>query len=171
MSPTPPDNDDAAWQAAIAGARALKQDKITAPPPKRRSRRPEREQETLADPVSDIFDPFLDEAERHDLRWFSTGLPSAAVRRLKRGELQPEYTLDLHGRSVMAAKEELLRFLVACAQEDVRVVRIMHGRGTGKIAEALNRWLRQHPQVLGYHPAPLHLGAIGAVIVLLRAAR
>jgi len=54
---------------------------------------------------------------------------------------------DLHGRDVVDAEMEAERFLAAAYRQGDQVVKIIHGRGTGTLQEAMRRLLSRHPLV------------------------
>lgn len=68
--------------------------------------------------------------------------------------------LDLHSfrpDEVLAVVEEYLR---AASEKGFRLVRLVHGRGTGVQRASVQRLLRQHPLVADFYDAPeSHLGA------------
>jgi len=68
--------------------------------------------------------------------------------------------LDLHSfrpDEVLAVVEEYLR---AASEKGLRLVRLVHGRGTGVQRVSVQRLLRQHPLVADFYDAPeSHLGA------------
>lgn len=68
--------------------------------------------------------------------------------------------LDLHSfrpDEVLAVVDEYLR---AASEKGLRLVRLVHGRGTGVQRASVQRLLRQHPLVADFYDAPAsHLGA------------
>jgi len=117
------------------------------------------EQEIETGEVLDFARPGVQQRLMHDLR---------------RGYLEIGGELDLHGLTVRYARDELNRFLAACRERDVRVARIIHGKGYGSegrqpiLKQKLNLWLRQREDVLAFTSAPRHDGGTGAAYVLLR---
>jgi DNA-nicking Smr family endonuclease len=85
--------------------------------------------------------------------------------------------LDLHGLTVVEARELLIMFLNECRRHDARCVRIIHGKGLrSKNREPVLRnkvasWLMQRDEVLAFCQARRADGGSGAVVVLLKAAR
>jgi DNA-nicking Smr family endonuclease len=97
--------------------------------------------------------------------------------RLKRGQVEPEQTLDLHGQTQDRA-HRLLRAFVADAQADgSRCVLVVTGKGLetgGTLRHMAPRWLNEEPnraRVLAYAPAQPRHGGSGALYVLLRRRR
>lgn len=54
---------------------------------------------------------------------------------------------DLHGRDTVDANMEAERFLAEAYRQGHAVVKIIHGRGTGALREAMCRLLAGHPLV------------------------
>ncbi len=81
--------------------------------------------------------------------------------------------IDLHGLTVAEAKAALRQFLVAALEQQVRCVRIIHGKGLrsghrGPVLKgAVNAMLRRSDAVLAYVSARQVDGGTGAVYVLL----
>jgi len=104
------------------------------------------------------------------------GLDKASWRRFAAGNMTPERTLDLHGKTVHAAHLALVRFLHAACGDKLRCVEIITGRGgaegVGAIRRELPLWLNLpalRPLVLAAaHP---HKHNDGATRVLLRRSR
>ncbi len=102
-----------------------------------------------------------------------SGVQARTRQRLRRGQLRPEATLDLHGLSRHEAHAILERFLERAHQAGRRCVLVIHGIGRGSVAggvlrQALPGWLTAHPEVLDSAPAQPADGGAGACYVLLR---
>jgi len=81
--------------------------------------------------------------------------------------------LDLHGLTVIEARNELLEFLGECEVLGIRHAIIIHGKGFRSkdkpvIKPMVNRWLRSTDNVLAFHSAQPKDGGSGAVYVLLK---
>lgn len=96
-------------------------------------------------------------------------------KRLERGEITPERTLDLHGLTRRDALQRVRVFLGAARADGVSVVRLITGRGLhsrdgakirGAVRDALRGDLSAH--VADVVTPPRSLGGEGAVIVFLR---
>ena len=72
------------------------------------------------------------------------------------------------GSTVDEAIDRTEKFLDSALLADERRLRIVHGHGTGRLREALARFLREHPLVASATPAPENEGGTGAVIVELK---
>jgi len=97
------------------------------------------------------------------------------LRRVRKGEVLPQATLDLHGRRKNEALNDLDGFLRENQKLGHDVVRIVTGRGLhsadlGVLREMVpvllrRRWPNAVREVI---PAPAALGGEGALVVLLR---
>ncbi len=72
---------------------------------------------------------------------------------------------DVRGRRVVAALAEIERYLDDAYRSDMSLVRIIHGRGTGVLREAIRDWLGEHPLVSDFAPADPANGGDGATVV------
>jgi DNA-nicking Smr family endonuclease len=101
------------------------------------------------------------------------GVDRRELRRLKRGEYEPEIRLDLHGQTARDAVAAVRRF-IDNGRHRHRCVCIVHGRGLHSerniplLKTRVRACLRQHQAVLAYADAPRTDGGTGAVYVLLR---
>lgn len=144
-------------------------EKKTAAPWKRRLRPeplpkpPEEDEEDFADRQIET-PPYLE--FRRD------GIQHRTFSDLRRGVIEPEATLDLHGLRVLEARKALARFLSQSTARGRRCVRIIHGKGRGSseqpiLKQKINQWLPQRDEVLAFSSAPRWDGGTGAVYVLL----
>jgi DNA-nicking Smr family endonuclease len=107
------------------------------------------------------------------------GVDPGHLRRLRRGELDVERELDLHGLDARRARHEVASALGEAQRAGERCVLVVHGRGTHSpggpvLKEALLEWLQQPPLealVLAFASAPPPRGGAGALLVLLRRQR
>ena len=76
--------------------------------------------------------------------------------------------LNLIGNNVDEALTRLERFLDETLITDSKTLRIVHGYGTGQLRRAVAEFLKAHPLVAHYGPAPDNQGAGGATIVELK---
>lgn len=108
------------------------------------------------------------------LSYLHPGQSRRLLRRLRRGEFSVMAELDLHGKTVAAARDELSQFLSECRFRNIRCVRIIHGKGKGSsnrgpvLKGKVDRWLRQREEVVAFCSAPTIDGGTGALYVLLR---
>jgi DNA mismatch repair protein MutS2 len=76
--------------------------------------------------------------------------------------------LNLIGSHVDEALTRLEKFLDDALVTESRTLRIIHGYGTGQLRRAVGEFLKTHPIVASYGPAPENQGAGGATIVELK---
>ena len=170
------DDEGNLFRKAVGKIRPVKQDKVH---PHRKRRKPVPEQ-TLRD-QREVMDSLLsDEYESADIEtgdellYTRPGLQHTVIRKLRRGQYAIEAELDLHGATVLQAREAVNTFLNNAREQDKRVVRIIHGKGKsseGKLPVLkgkVNSWLRQKSEVLAFCSARTNDGGTGAVYVLLK---
>jgi DNA mismatch repair protein MutS2 len=87
-------------------------------------------------------------------------------------ELQPREgtlsELNLIGSTADEAMDRLDKFLDQVTVADVREFRIVHGHGTGQLRRTVASYLKDHPLVARFEPAPEKQGGGGATIVYLK---
>src|SRR5204862_6202953 len=87
-------------------------------------------------------------------------------------DLQPRETTasdrNVIGCSVDEASSRAERFLDKSLLTDQRVVRLIHGNGTGQLKRALTGFLQQHPLVARFATAPPEQGGGGVTVVELK---
>ncbi|MCU1382920.1 MAG: hypothetical protein JWL71_1617, partial [Acidobacteria bacterium] len=87
-------------------------------------------------------------------------------------ELQPRGTsssdLNVIGCTVDEALTRAERFLDESLLTDQRVIRLIHGYGTGQLKRALTAFLQQHPLVARFATAPPEQGGGGVTVVELK---
>ncbi len=129
--------------------------------------------------IDDMFSEDFEAASLEtgdELHFFQPGVSKADFRKLRKGLIKIQRELDLHGMTVTMARENLANFLFQCKFEDIRCIRIIHGKGRGSkngqpvIKNKVNNWLRQRNEVLAFCSARQNDGGTGAVYVLLRKA-
>ncbi|GGA90467.1 UPF0115 protein YfcN [Neiella marina] len=167
----PSDDDELEFRQLMADVKQLRQDTIS-PTPQRTKKRSDRtvQQQKHAQREADFF--FSDTFEAHfadtdKISWLSDDAPADAARRLKRGQLQPDLMLDLHGMTQAEAKIELAALMTAARRQRVQCVSVMTGLGTGVLKNRLPHWLVQHPDVQAFCQAPKSWGGRSALLVLL----
>ena len=113
-------------------------------------------------------------AGEHSDSFRANGVRDKLVRQLRRGQLVPQASIDLHGMTRSMALPELQAFIQACQSRSINCVRIIHGKGHlsdgGKaiLKPSVAIWLQQIPSVLAYCPALSNDGGDGALYVLLK---
>ena len=96
------------------------------------------------------------------------GYPPKLLRRLRRGDWRVEDELDLHGLNRSQAGAVISEFLEDAKARRLQCVRIVHGKGSGVLREALRAALPARTEVLAFVEAPAAQGGSGAVLVLLK---
>ncbi|NWG39974.1 MAG: Smr/MutS family protein [Hydrogenophilaceae bacterium] len=132
------------------------------------------EKQVLRDSLSDPWE-ILDQGETGEELFFCRpGVTTAVLRKLKRGGWVIAAELDLHGLRSDEARITLASFLLHCVHNDLRCVRIIHGKGLRSknrepvLKHKLRHWLMQREDVLAFCQARPADGGSGAVIVLLK---
>ncbi len=118
-----------------------------------------------------------EEGER--IAGLAPGIDRAHLRRLERGEIEPEGEIDLHGLDLRDARYALRAALREAHSEGFRCVRVVHGRGlhseAGPVLKpSLVGWLAEQPLgalIMAFASAPPADGGPGATYVLLRRKR
>jgi DNA mismatch repair protein MutS2 len=109
-------------------------------------------------------------ASVRDLRLVGGQAPAARVS--VNVELQPRETtasdLNVIGCTVDEALTRAERFLDESLLTDQRVIRLIHGYGTGQLKRALAGFLQQHPLVARFATAPPNQGGGGVTVVELK---
>lgn len=117
------------------------------------------------------------------------GLDGRTAERLRRGTLEPEARLDLHGLTEAVAHATLIAFLRAAHTQGLRLVLVvtgkgakpsnhdspfdleLHGRSRGVLHMMTPRWLKEPgiaPLIADMRPAHRRHGGSGALYVYLR---
>jgi DNA-nicking Smr family endonuclease len=139
--------------------------------------RQRRERATGMDPVrlpqtSDLYRPAIMDGD--DSRYLRPGHGTDLIKGLKRGKWPIGASLDLHGSTLEQARERLDRFLQSCMSQQIKCVRIVHGKGYGSrdgepvLKQTIRRWLTQIASVIAYVECSESDGGAGAVQALLR---
>ncbi len=108
------------------------------------------------------------------LEFARPGVQKRILQELRRGHIEVDLEVDLHGLTVAYAHETLGEFLRECRARHVRCVRIIHGKGYRSenrqpvLKSKVNYWLRLREEVLAFCSTTSRDGGTGAVYVLLR---
>lgn len=158
------------FRDAMKGTRPIQQDTIqpyhAQKPLKLQKRIRDDLQHHSASELSDAFEPEGVDIESGS--YAKPGTPAHLLRRLRKRSAHIEAFLDLHGLTAEQAKNSIERFIQQACWEKMRIVAIIHGKGTGILKERLYFWLPQHPHVLAFRQAEIRHGGSGAVAVLLK---
>jgi DNA mismatch repair protein MutS2 len=79
----------------------------------------------------------------------------------------PGLELDLRGKTVEEALPELEQYLDQAYLAELPWVRVIHGKGTGKLRQAVRDFLRNHPQVKSHATGAENEGGEGVTVVKL----
>jgi DNA mismatch repair protein MutS2 len=89
-----------------------------------------------------------------------------------RVDLQPRAgslsELNVIGNTVDEALTRLEKFLDESTVSDQRVIRIVHGHGTGQLRRGIAAFLKEHPLVARFETAPMDQGGGGVTVVELK---
>lgn len=111
-------------------------------------------------------------AKARDLRVIGPPAAAAQARVRVHVDLKPREGLlseiNVIGHSVDEAVDRVSRFLDDTMITDLREIRIVHGFGTGQLRKGIHAFLKTHPLVLKYAPAPENQGGGGATVVELK---
>ncbi|HEY7349421.1 MAG TPA: endonuclease MutS2 [Ktedonobacterales bacterium] len=88
-------------------------------------------------------------------------LPSITQREM------PDMQLDLRGQRVEEVLPEVDRYIHDAYMAGMPFVRILHGKGTGALRQAIREQLAHHPLVRSYAPAAANDGGEGITVVTL----
>jgi DNA-nicking Smr family endonuclease len=114
--------DQALFLAAIGGATPLgTRDRLPIPPP------PPSPVRVVELPV-EVKLTVEGDSQRYSAR--APGVSRAQLAELRGGKIHAEITLDLHGETVEAGKQQLRELLVNAQRTGHRCVRVIHGKGT-----------------------------------------
>lgn len=102
------------------------------------------------------------------------GIRLQELAKLKKGAFNNQAQLDLHGYTRDEAYHRLLQFINNALQEELRYVRVVHGKGYNSedsfpvIKNLVNQTLRELNTVLAFCSAPEKEGGAGAVNIFLK---
>lgn len=174
------DDDTSLFRSQFGDIQPLRFDRAEVGRPRQDKRQHalRREQASVAAPATGS-DGLSDHGEttvgaEQMLLWATCGVQNSQLKRLRKGQLAIEASIDLHGLNIDQARQQLQTFLLAAYRQSLRTVQVVHGKANGSasgkpvIKNQVNIWLRQHPQVLGFSSCQPRHGGVGAVYVLLR---
>lgn len=114
---------------------------------------------------SDQFEPHID--DEGPTRYVREGVSHFELKKLRRGDYEPELLLDLHGLTQEVAKVEVSALVAECRKQHIRCCSIMHGHGKHILKRQLPMWLAQHPDIEAFHQAPKNWGGNAALLLLI----
>jgi len=136
------------------------------------------EQRVLEESLSLDVSLEVDDIQPGDsLSYCGPGIQKSIFKKLKKGQYSIGAELDLHGHTRPEAQIALTKFVQISRENDIRCVRIIHGKGYGsnnqgpKLKPMVNKWLQQRSEILAFCSARPSDGGTGAVYVLLKTLR
>jgi DNA mismatch repair protein MutS2 len=105
----------------------------------------------------------LEPHSTHELPLPAPLSPPSYIRRHSGSEISPE--LNIIGWRVPDALSHLDKYLDEAVAAGLRRVRIIHGKGSGRLRAAVHELLTSHPQVKAYMPCNPQEGGWGATLV------
>lgn len=94
----------------------------------------------------------------------STSIPkSTRTNALKSKTISTE--LNVIGQNVNEAIFVIDKYLDDCSLAKVSPVRIVHGKGTGKLRQGIHNFLKNHPHVKSYRLGTFGEGEMGVTVV------
>lgn len=181
MFPVMQNEDSAAFLEAMKDVSPLKaaDNKITHLSPKtpndaQRARRQAAETDLeedinyLASEHVELVDP------KDQLAYKRDGVQEGVFKNLRLGKYELDTSINLQGKRLMEARQELFKGIRDCHQRGLRTLLLQHGMGLNSkphpalLKSYVNKWLTQMPEVLAFHSALKHQGGYGACYVLLR---
>ena len=178
----PPEDDDALWREVTRTVTPLPGRKLAPPPPpkppaadpKPSTAKPDLRRKALRAPL-----PVAPAPLPHLKPGTSPGVDRRTSERLRRGRMEIEGRIDLHGQTQAAAHTALNGFIMRSHARGRRVVLVITGKGNigkggGVLRAQVPNWLNQDPvreKVLAFFPAQPKDGGDGALYVLLKRQR
>ena len=83
-------------------------------------------------------------------------------------EMPIDGVLDLHTFRPQEIKELINDYIEECLKRRVYDLRIIHGKGTGRLKAIVQSVLKKHPAVASFKDADLTAGGWGATVVVLK---
>ncbi|MFU8783471.1 DNA endonuclease SmrA [Aliidiomarina sp.] len=131
-----------------------------------------REEEEAAAALSEEVRDWLEPTDI--ISWRIDGIQDGVFRQLKRGNYEPQASLNLHKMRVTEARKEVAGFIQECYRDGVRTALVIHGQGLRSqprpalLKSLCNQWLPELEPVLAMHSAQKFHGGSGATYVMLR---
>ena len=171
------DNDSGLFRRVMGDAAPFEHDKRAPdfkPKPAARARFSRDDED---DVLTESMQADIDEIETgagEGLRFQRPVVGRRTMRKLVRGNFSVQNEIDLHGLTVIDAKNALREFIRDAVVRGHTCVRVIHGKGLGSghrgpiLKGKVNNWLRRWDEVLAFVSTRQVHGGTGAVYVLLR---
>ncbi|PKH07709.1 endonuclease SmrB [Moritella sp. Urea-trap-13] len=163
-------DEQALFSDSMKGIKPLAQDtirktKIRANKPKTQANDSIRQESAQREHFfSDQFEPHI--ADEGPTRYIREGVSPYELKKLRRGDYEPELLLDLHGLTQEIAKVEISALIAECRKQHIRCCNVMHGHGKNILKRQLPMWLAQHPDIEAFHQATKTWGGSAAISIL-----
>lgn len=169
------DHDDSMSKLIGLGVKPIKQDKIEPyrKPIDSTPRQRLLDEKRVMEELLSESDETLSFESGDELKFLRTGYSTRLLKKLRRGDYAIQDEIDLHGMIAGEAKRETHAFVNECARDNVRAIRIVHGKGrnsagrTPVLKRMLLGWLKKNQHVIAVISTPSNDGGTGAVYVLL----
>ncbi len=131
------------------------------------------ERSALRESLEDI-PPGAEIETGEELSFRRDGVDQRVFKKMRTGRISVRDEADLHGMTRDEAHPYLRDFISYASQQDLRCVRVVHGKGLSSgpkgpvLKHAVNNWLRNWDEVLAFCSAPSQDGGTGDVYVLLK---
>jgi len=108
------------------------------------------------------------------VRFARQGLQHKQLKKLQKGQLKWQASLDLHGMSLSQAESALKHFISGCQQRGYRHVIIIHGKGSRSAIDKplmknfATQFLETHPAILALSSALPKDGGTGALYAIIK---
>ena len=79
--------------------------------------------------------------------------------------LRASHRIDVRGKRVAEAVQEVTRFLDEAVAADLKQVEILHGKGTGALRKAIWDLLASYPEIASFEEAPPQQGGAGVTVI------
>lgn len=168
------DDKSTVFSELFGDAKPIHHNQFIQDPKERRAlnKRPEiktvkaQKQRSASFEFSDGFEAFFDPSKA--LKYARAQSNAAQeIKRLRRGEIIPDLSLDLHGLNREQTKLELASAIDEAVRRCFECIQVIHGVSGGVLKNIVPNYLVQHPKVLGFHQATLEWGGQGALLVLI----
>ena len=160
------------FQKAMKHVKPLQKRKAEKVPLKKKNLRPQKTAHREFHEIkNNFYDIEITRSPEEHLFFARHSIQMKTLKKLKQGKLNLQAKLDCHGLTLSEADMALKKFLVDCQSKDLRILLIIHGKGSGKLKSAICKWLEENPLTLAFSSAlPCH-GGTGALYLLLRNAK
>jgi len=112
--------------------------------------------------------------ENNTIGYCKPGFQKKRFQKLKKGELEIAFEIDLHGKNLIEAEDFLDNYIPKLQITKNLVGIIIHGKGHGsgkdgpKLKTFVDQYLQCNTNVLAYHSAQQKDGGTGAVYIQLK---